>query len=194
MTVWNTLLMSDPMLDRPKHLTESEYLALGENNYRQELFDGELRVSNANNAHTEISIILRSALVPAARRAGLTVRLTPNLRLSPSRYLIPDVAVGTFGRTSSMNSAADAVLVAEITSPSTASIDRREKKKYYAEAGVGWYLLVEPDFAGYESVTLLLLRLEAGEYAEHAVAKPGEVLVSALPFPMALSTDDLVGF
>jgi Uma2 family endonuclease len=92
------------------------------------------------------------------------------------------------------NAASDAVLVAEITSPSTASVDRQKKKQFYADAGIGWYLLVEPDFAAYEAVTLILFRLEHGTYAEHAVAKPGETLVADVSFPIEISTDELVDF
>jgi Uma2 family endonuclease len=93
-----------------------------------------------------------------------------------------------------MNTAADTLLVAEITSPGDAAYDRETKKRLYAEAGIEWYLLVEPDFIDYESVTLRLFRLEGHAYAEHAVAKPGETLVSDQPFSIALNTDALVDF
>jgi Uma2 family endonuclease len=187
MTVWDKLNASGSM-------TEAEYLALGENNHRQELFDGQLRVTFNDAAHSEIGFLLRQALAPAATNAGLRALTALNLRLAPTRYLIPDGAVGTFGRTTWINPASDALLVTEITSPGTALTDRGTKKQYYAEAGIAWYLLAEPDFAGYESVTLRLFRLDGDHYTEHAAAGPGETLVADIPFRIEISTDDLINF
>lgn len=196
MTMWDTLAMREPRLDPgKKRWTEAEYLALGENHERQELIDGELTVSpNANNAHNHIGYLLKGELLPAARKSSLTVCQEPNLRLAALRYLIPDLAVGTFGRRTLINAATDALLVAEITAPSNAATDREKKKRLYAEAGIKWYLLVEPEFADYESVTLRLFRLEEGTYVEHAVAKPGETLLSDEPFPLEIDTAILVDF
>ena len=193
MAVWNTLPMSDPRLRPSEHMTEAEFLALGESNYRQELLDGKFEVSFASTPHTEICVLLKLALTTSARKAGFSVRM-PNLRLAPNWYVIPDIAVGKLHRTERWQSAANTVLVGEITSPSNAFVDRRTKKRAYAEAGIDWYLLIEPDFAAYRAVTLLLYRREGLEYLEHAIAKPGETLVADGPFRMKLSTDDLVDF
>jgi Uma2 family endonuclease len=120
--------------------------------------------------------------------------LGARLRLTSMRYVIPDLAVGKFVREGSKNAPTDVTLVVEITSPGNAATDRNRKKRYYAEAGIKWYLLVEPNFADYRSTTLILFRLEGGKYVEHAVAKPGETLVTNVSFPIEISTDDLVGF
>jgi len=65
---------------------------------------------------------------------------------------------------------------------------------YPAARTAGWYLLVEPDMTDYESVTIRLFRLQGEHYVEHATAKHGEVLRSDLPFPLEISTEDLVDF
>lgn len=55
-------------------------------------------------------------------------------------------------------------LVVEITSSSTAVLDRTEKRIAYAEAGIPAYWLVDP-----EAQTITVLELEGGEYVERAV-------------------------
>ena len=102
--------------------------------------------------------------------------------------VIPDLVVSRDGRLGNVVDAVDVVLVSVVTSPSNAATDRGTKKGFYAEAGVAWYLLVEPDFTDYESVTLRLFRLRDKQYVEHAVAKPGETLTSAEPFPIEIDT------
>lgn len=58
-------------------------------------------------------------------------------------------------------------LCVEVLSPSTADKDRHAKRALYAEQGVGWYLLADPD-----TKSLQALRLIDGEYTE----APGPVL------------------
>lgn len=55
-------------------------------------------------------------------------------------------------------------LVVEVASPSTAVLDRTEKRVAYAEAGIPAYWLVDPD-----AQTITVLVLEAGAYVERAV-------------------------
>ncbi|WP_043511268.1 MULTISPECIES: Uma2 family endonuclease [unclassified Actinoplanes] len=173
--------------------SEDDYLALGETDHRIELIDGSLWVSPApNRPHQHISAFLWLALQATARTAGFQVLLTTNLRLATGRILIPDLVVDNGPPLEIVGEATDAVLVCEITSPSNATSDRILKRALYAEAGVPWYLLVEPDFSDYASLTLRLFRLTGREYVEHALAKQGETLRSRLPFPISISTDDLI--
>lgn len=55
-------------------------------------------------------------------------------------------------------------LVVEVASPSTAVLDRTEKRIAYAEAGIPAYWLVDP-----YAQTITVLALEAGAYVERAV-------------------------
>jgi Uma2 family endonuclease len=184
-----------PDLDEPGYWTEEAYLSLGETKTKIELIDGGLWVSPSNgNAHNHILANLIPVMKRAARTAELDAVLVPNVRLGPSRILIPDIAVGHFMRTTAMNPASEAVLVVEITSPGNAAVDRTLKKKLYAEAMIDWYLLVEPDFSDYESLSLLLLRRDGGEYVAHAEARSGDTLTSTDPFPLEIDTMALLDF
>jgi Uma2 family endonuclease len=193
MTPCDTLRVSNAERDRSSFWTEAEYLALDQENSRIELIDGRLRVTPpANNAHDQMAGLLFGALQHTARAAELRAYLTPEIRLGPSRIVTPDLAVGRYVWRARTNAAADTVLVVEITSPSNESYDRGRKKRLYAEAGIGWYLLIEPDFSDYESITMRLYRLDGDRYVEHAVAKQGETLSLDGVLDITLNTDDLI--
>jgi Uma2 family endonuclease len=175
--------------------SEAEYLALGETLSRIELIDGGLWVSPApNKPHQEICALLLAALRPAARVAGQRCMLTVNVRLAPDRIVIPDIVVAATDRLGDITGAKEVLLVAGVTSPSNAAFDRVMKMHLYAAAGIGWYLLVEPEMRDYESLHLRLFRLDGEHYVEHATAEHGETLTSGSPFPIEISTVDLLDF
>ncbi|WP_248294211.1 Uma2 family endonuclease [Actinoplanes sp. TBRC 11911] len=187
--------MTKADFNHPDPWTEAEYLALDETNSRIELIDGGLWVSPApTNEHQEISYLLTTILRPPASAAKLCVTQAGNVRLGPDRLVSPDITVRRPSKPGTRTEAADVVMVAEITSPSNATADRRFKKLLYAEAGIGWYLLVEPDHGTYQSIFLRLLRLEDTKYVEHAFAEYGETLITDLPFPVEISTEHLLDF
>ncbi|GLW34163.1 hypothetical protein Areg01_71000 [Actinoplanes regularis] len=195
MTTCETLPMSMGTLDDHEGpWTEADWLALGETHERVELFDGRLLVTSANDDHNEIMGNLRDSLRPAARAAGLRAPLVPNVRLNSERTLIPDLAVKRSPISTTISTADEVVLVCEITSPSNAANDRVKKMLAYAEANIPWYLLIEPDFIDYKSVTLRLFRLVRDAYVVHAAAQQGETLVSCEPFPMSISTEKLLDY
>jgi Uma2 family endonuclease len=184
-----------PDLDEPGYWTEEAYLSLGETKTKIELIDGGLWVSPASNVpHNEIAASLLYLLKSAVRGSGLRAVSASNLRLAPERTLIPDLIVGDIPREAVTIAPHQAVLVAEVTSPGNAVVDRTAKKALYADAKIGWYLLVEPDFNGYKSVTLQLFRLQGTSYVLHAAANHGETLTSTDPFPLEIDTAALLDF
>ncbi len=124
--------------------------------------------------------------------------------------MIPDLIVGSLHRLATVADAGEVEMVGEVTSESTTGIDRVLKMRFYAQAGIEWYLLAEPDLEEYASITLRLHRLEGAPvdprhenvvpgrltrptqyrggvgngpaYVEHAVAENGEVLKTEQPF------------
>ncbi|HEX5205315.1 Uma2 family endonuclease [Paractinoplanes rhizophilus] len=186
--------MREQPLDLSRTWTEAEYLALGALNIRTELVDWKIQVSpSPSNAHQGISRYLANFLEPAARAAGLTIFEAVDTRIGPGTIVCPDVVAGKLRWGKGVNDAADVILVAEVTSPSNAAWDRRGKMRRYAAARIPWYLLAEPELPELLSVTLRLHRLEGARYVEHAVARPGAVLRSDEPFPIAIDTGQLIG-
>jgi hypothetical protein len=147
--------------------------------------------ATSTNTHKQISWRLANQLAAAARGAGLQTVQSPRLQLGPARTLTPDVAVGRFGRAAAVHPAPDATLIAEVTAPGADTADRA---LHYAEAGVDWYLVAEPDFADYSTVTLRLLHREGLGYVRHTVAHHGQTLTSRAPFRLTVDTTALVDF
>lgn len=169
--------MSVAVLEHVGPWSEDEYLALGETPTRVELIDGGLWVSPAPSLpHQDISFLLMAVIRPAARAAGFRAYEAANVRLGSSRIVIPDLVVAGPDPRSDIVEASEVILIGEIVSSSNASTDRVQKMHFYAVAGIGWYLLVEPDLVNFESVTLRLFRLDGDHYVSHAIAHAGQTL------------------
>ena len=181
--------MTSAIFCRGLPMTEEEFFALGETSERVELFDGSLYVTPAPTPrHQHISSELNFALRSAARSAGLYIHEAVTVRLQPGRIPIPDLAITEKINFDELVIDAESVQpVCEIVSPSNASTDRVLKMHYYAAAGIPWYLLVEQ-----ETCTLHLYELVGDHYAEHSVAKPGEVLHLTQPMDAILTPADLI--
>ncbi|SDX98791.1 Endonuclease, Uma2 family (restriction endonuclease fold) [Micromonospora pattaloongensis] len=181
--------MTAPVFGHGGPWTEEEYLALGDTPERVELFDGSLFVTPAPTPrHQRVARLLANALEPGADAAGLHVHEAVNVRLKPGRMPIPDVVVtGEIDFDEPVVDAASVKLVCEIISPGNAAADRVLKMHYYAEAGIGWYLLVEQDTGA-----LHLHRLEGRHYVEHSVTKPGGTLRLTAPVLAEISPEALL--
>jgi len=171
--------------DRGVPWTEEDYLALGETKDRVELIDGSLIVSPAPTPkHQQLSRRLANALEPAVEEAGLEIYEAINVRLRHGRIPIPDLAiVEPIDPDEAVVHVTVVRLICEIVSPSNPAGDRVLKMQLYAEAGIPWYLLVEPEP---KSVIVQLFRLDGGHYTEHAAGAPGIPLEMTDPIVMVL--------
>ncbi|MEU8659412.1 Uma2 family endonuclease [Actinoplanes philippinensis] len=169
--------------------TESEFLAIGETPERIELFDGSLHVTpGPTPIHQRFAGKLLIILTPPAEATGLFVHEGINVRVGINRIPIPDLAITTMIDFEELVVDASAVrLICEILSPSNSTTDRVLKMRYYADAGIPWYLLVAP-----KTATLTLYKLEGSDYREYATAAPGELLELTEPVVATIDPADLL--
>ncbi|WP_018684484.1 Uma2 family endonuclease [Actinokineospora enzanensis] len=166
----------------PRPWTLEEFSALPDDNgQRVELIDGALVVSPApGGPHQRV---LRRLTGGLDRAAPIDTEVMPgiNVVLGPDRVLIPDVAVTTVPDSDAVFfDAADMLIVVEIISPSSRVYDKALKRVLFAEAGIPYYLLVDP--AG-GPVQATLFGLRAGAYEPVAASVDGRLRFSE-PFPV----------
>ena len=143
---------------------------------RYELVDGALLVSaEPSLQHQRVSGQLLRLLQDAAP-PELEVFLPVDVRLSPVRQIAPDVTVVRREDATGRRLDRAPLLVVEVLSPSTRTVDLVLKRRVLEEAGVPSYWLVDPD----EGV-VTVLELEGGSYRE--VARGSDVTVER-PFPV----------
>ena len=141
-----------------------------------ELVDGALLVSaEPSLQHQRVSGRLLRLLQDAAPD-GVEVFLPIDVRLSPVRQLVPDITVVRGEDATGRRLAGVPLLVVEVQSPSTRTVDLTLKRRVLEEAGVPSYWLVEPDDG-----VVTVLELVGGAYRE--VARGSDVTVER-PFPV----------
>lgn len=169
--------------------TYEDLLAMPDDGKRYELIDGELyELPTPNEPHQRASRNLIVLALPEIIRVGAEWYHAPTsvfLPLGRERVVEPDLLVYFRGGAASrshrgVEGAPD--LVVEILCPSNPEHDLREKRAWYAEAGVREYWLVSP-----EAMMVEVLVLERGEYRTHVLARGSEpvtsVVLPGLTFP-----------
>lgn len=160
--------------------TEEDYFALPDRNRHLELSDGELIMPpHPTNRHQvavlEFAVRLRQFVLENGlgyvRVAPLPVRLWPGKIREPDIFFIVREHADRIGE--QVFGVPD--LIVEVTSPSTARLDRLEKFYEYARAGVGEYWIVDPD-----ARTVEVYGLEGGAYVLRGKWGPGEMASSGL--------------
>ena len=143
---------------------------------RYELIDGALLVSaEPSLQHQRVSLQLLRLLQDAAPEDS-EVFLPIDVRLSPTRQIAPDVTVVRRDDATGRRLDGTPLLVVEVLSPSTRTVDLVLKRRVLEEADVPSYWLVDPD-----DRVVTVLELEDGAYRE--VARGDDVTVER-PFPV----------
>lgn len=169
-------------------LTELDLAGRPDDGHRYELIDGALLVTPSPNLRHQTCVVALVCLLLAARRPEHRVLVAPfDVRLSPTTVLQPDVLVALGTDVGETRLERAPVLVVEVVSPSTRSIDLGTKRLAYEEAGVAAYWVVDPD-----EPSLTVLHLHAGRYVEHAVVAGDERYEGTLPFPVTVVPAALV--
>ena len=141
-------------------LTYSDYAALPDDGRRYELHHGELFVTPAPGTRHQGAIVNLIALLHEhvrSRGLGKVFVAPTDCILSNVTVVQPDVlyiATDRLAIISERGIEAAPTLVVEVLSPSTTHLDRDRKMKLYAEHGVPYYWIVDPDSRSVEAYTL----------------------------------------
>lgn len=160
--------------------TEAQYLRLSDHtNYLLEFTDGHLEIlPMPTRKHQLISRFLFLALLRFVEQLGGIVLYAPLcLQLASGRFREPDLLL-LLDKDDVRNQDAfwlGADLVVEIVSPDNPDRDLVEKRRDYAEAGIGEYWIVNP-----LDDTMTVLALDGTTYAEHGVFGRGATATSVL--------------
>ncbi len=170
--------MAEPHAPVPGNMTADDYLAMPDDGRRYELLDGVLEEMTAPNIkHQRVIGRLHVLMVHALQDTGIgEVLLAPfDVILGVRSVLQPDlhfVRGENAGVLTPRNARGAPDIVVEVLSQSTRRKDVVRKARIYADAGVPWYWVVDPDVdrieflrrrdAGYE----LVVRAERPEIAE----------------------------
>ena len=137
--------------------TRDDVLALPDDGNRYELIDGELLVSpSPRGIHQRAVLRLYDRVAPYVRahRLGLTMLAPADLDLRSGQLVQPDLYVAPLradGREPlEWPEYEIPILIAEVTSASTARHDRMTKRTRFQHSGVAQYWIVDPDARTFE--------------------------------------------
>lgn len=175
-----TTVVLDPAYRR---ISVEEFLAMNFNDARAELVDGLVyMMAGGSEAHARIAANLIAFLRPRLRGTGCRPYGSDfATRTGPSTVRLPDVSVycGNPGAPENARRQllGDPLVVVEVLSPSTASIDQVEKLPEYAGlAGVCDILLVDPATERVRHVR----RAPAGEWDDQWLPAGADVAIASL--------------
>ena len=194
---------SESAVDMPSHwevvLRAWEELDLPEG-WRAEIIEGAISIMTPpKDEHARIIALINKWIIKETLREGSAlgeaeVHQNIDVRVPMrSGLYIPDLVVlpGSIMMRSSEHSAEDALLLVEVTSRSTAKMDRKPKLWGYAHAGVPLYLLVDrwdPDSGGGEIT--IFSDPENGRYTSSTKVPFGKEIHLPEPFDLTLDTGE----
>ncbi|MGH9157483.1 MAG: Uma2 family endonuclease [Acidimicrobiales bacterium] len=147
---------------------------------RRELVDGMLIVTPAPGLVHQGCLLSLAVLLKPALSVDQKVLIAPfDWVAGPRTVFQPDLLVARRADVGPHRLERPPLLVVEVLSPCTRRFDLELKRSAYAEAGVGWYWLVDP--AGPGPPCLTVLALDGGTYVEEASVTGDEPYEAAEP-------------
>ncbi len=168
-------------------LTRADLDALPDDGRRHELLDGAIVVTPSPGfGHQDVLGALFVQLRQVIGGSDLVVFTGPfDVVLAEHTVVVPDILAARREQFTAKDLPGAPLLVVEVRSRSTATVDAVIKRDLYEKAGVASYWLVDP--AG-PSITVL--ELADGRYQEVARAQGDESIEVTAPVPMRLTPAD----
>jgi Uma2 family endonuclease len=173
----------------PEHpMTWDDLQELPDDGRRFELVDGVLLVSPAPVTVHQRAITRLLLQIHPACPAGVEVLPAPvDWHISKHTVFEPDVVVVRKPDPGARYVEETPLLAVEVLSPSTKLRDLGLKRRYYEDAGLPWYWIVDP-----KKPRLTVLRLVDGRFVEHAVVTGDEQYVASEPVAVTVVPSALV--
>jgi Uma2 family endonuclease len=169
-------------------LTYEDLRELPDDGRRYELLDGALVVTPAPGGRHQVVVGALYRLLWAARTRGTTVLVSPiDFVPRAESVLQPDVAVVDEEEAEQQRLTRPPLLVVEVISPSSRTLDLGAKRYAYAQAGVANYWVVDPE----PPVELIVFELVGSSYQDVVRVRGAERYDAAVPFPVAVVPERL---
>jgi Uma2 family endonuclease len=170
----------------PRKLTLAQFDALPDDGMRHELLDGRHLVTPGPKEEHQRAAGVCNAWLLRACPDDMEVFFAPfDFRPNGKTSLQPDLMVFRYEDTEDGGVRRSLILVVEILSPSTRSVDLVMKRRAYQKAGVSSYWIIDPD-----AFVLTVLELADGQYVERTF-KDDEVFEAERPFPVKITPGEL---
>jgi Uma2 family endonuclease len=169
-------------------LSYEDLRGLPDDGRRYELFDGALVVTPAPGVRHQVVVGALYRRLWPARPPGTTVLVSPvDFVPAPDTVLQPDVVVVDQEEADQPRLTRTPLLVVEVVSPSSRSLDLGAKRYAYAAAGVAHYWVLDPE----PPVELAVFELAGSAYREVTRVKGGEQYQTDAPFPVTVVPERL---
>ena len=169
-------------------LTRADLDALPDDGLRHELIDGQFVMTPAPGSnHQTVADAVCRHLWNAIRGTNLKVLSAPYEVVLGPHVVQPDVVLAPQTHFTAKHLPVPPLLAVEVLSPSTSHLDRGRKREIYAEAGVAYYWIVDPDVP-----SISTFELAEGDYRQTAHVIAGELLTVQEPIPLQVTPDELL--
>ena len=169
-------------------LTRADLDALPDDGLRHELIDGQFVMTPAPGSnHQTVADAVCRHLWNAIRGTNLKVLSAPYEVVLGPHVVQPDVVLAPQTHFTAKHLPVPPLLAVEVLSPSTSHLDRGRKREIYAEAGVAYYWIVDPDVP-----SIATFELAHGTYRQTAHVIGDETLDVRQPVQLRLTPAELL--